>query len=89
MSGWVYVLVIVVLAAVGVLYLRSRRSGNGGRIGRIVDRQDSGQPPRDYAREREADRVSHMSEEDRTWEAASLQKNREAQAREQPPPGTG
>ena len=34
-------------------------------------------PPRDYPREREDARVAGMSEDDRAWEAASRQRDRD------------
>ena len=77
MADWWYVIVIVGLAAVAVLYLRSRRAGSGG--GRD-DRQDGAATPRDYRQEREDVRLAGMSEEDRAWGDASLQRNREREA---------
>ncbi len=38
----------------------------------------------DFAQGREDDRHAHMSAEDRAWEAASLQRNRDAQERQNP-----
>ena len=43
--------------------------------------------PRDFTAERETDRVGNLSEEDQAWEAASLTRNRQVQARDQTPPG--
>ncbi len=87
MSNWWYVLVIVVLAALGILYyLRYRRSSAGGAP---LNRRDTVRPNRDFAQERETSRTGHMSEEDRAWEADSIERNREEQARRQPPPGSG
>ncbi len=77
MSNWLIVLIIVVLAAAAVVYLRSRRQ-------RHEDVVVGAASDRDYEQEREDSRVTQMSTEDRAWEAASLQKNREAQ--EQKPP---
>ncbi len=37
----------------------------------------------DYARDREDNRLAHMSEEDRAWETASLQRDRETRGRSQ------
>lgn len=49
-----------------------------------VNAIDSGpQDTTDYAQDREDNRLAHMSEEDRAWEAASLQKDRETPARTQ------
>jgi hypothetical protein len=85
MSGWWFVLAIVVLAVAGILYLRARKNSDSGRSD---IRPQSAVPDRDFTQEREADRVSQMSEEDRTWEAASLQSSQEARERDQSPPGS-
>ncbi len=77
MSNWWIVLIVVLLAAAGFLYLRSRRERHEDVVVGVAS-------DRDYEQEREASRVTQMSTEDRAWEAASLQKNREAQ--EQKPP---
>ena len=37
----------------------------------------------DYARDREDNRLAHMSEEDRAWETASLERERAARERPQ------
>jgi hypothetical protein len=85
MSDWWYVLVIAAIAALGIFYyLRSRRMSAGRSP---FDRGDVVRPDRDFAEERETSRTSQMSDEDRTWEADSLERNREAQARKTPPPG--
>ncbi len=47
---------------------------------------DDAPPPRDYVHERDAHRHDQLSEEDRAWEAASQQRNRDRQAQDQPPP---
>ena len=63
---------------------------------RLVDllRRRQGGPPadspanRDYVQEREDRRLGQMSEEDRAWGAASQQRDRERQERDQPPTGS-
>ena len=57
--------------------LRPRRTGD----------QSADAPARqDHAQEREDRRRAQMSEEDRAWEAASQQRDRDNRARTQPPP---
>ena len=79
MSDWWAVIAVVAVAAIVILYLRSRRSGNG-RSGE--DRGSCAGAPSDYRQDREDARRAHMSEADRAWEEASLQRNREAQERD-------
>ena len=76
MSDWWYVVVVAGLAVAGILYLRSRANATSGSRN---DRQDGASTRRDFVGEREDARLAHMSEEDRTWQAASLQRNREAE----------
>jgi hypothetical protein len=40
----------------------------------------------DYARDREDNRLAHMSEEDRAWETASLERERAARERTETTP---
>lgn len=57
------------------------------RFRRRTDDQPTAAPAdRDYVQEREDRRLAQMSEEDQAWGAASLQRDREARARNQPPP---
>jgi membrane protein implicated in regulation of membrane protease activity len=76
---WFYVLLIAILAALGILYLRlrSRREPS-----QTTGGADSG--PRDFTSERETTRVGQLSDEDRAWEASSLQKDRDAEDRDRP-----
>ena len=76
MSDWWYIIAVVAVVALGVQYLRHRRTGKG-RIG--ADPQTGASVPRAYKQEREDVRHAHMTAEDRAWEAASLQRNRETQ----------
>jgi hypothetical protein len=63
-------------------------------LGRFLDRfrrrkvDQPASPPahRDYVQEREDDRLAQMSEADQAWGAASLQRDRDQRARDQPPP---
>ena len=61
-------------------------AGVRGRVrrGRRDDaRPADGSPSRDYPREREDARVAGMSEDDRAWEAASRQRDRDRRAPDQ------
>jgi len=66
MDLW-YVLVIVAIVAVALFFLRTRRTGGGS--------STLGRGSEDFVRGREDARVSGMSQEDRDWEAASLQRD--------------
>ena len=86
MSDWWYVIAIVGLAAVGVVYLRARRTGTGRGSN---DGPDSARARPDFTQDREASRLSGMSAEDRAWEAASLRTNRATRERDAESPGGG
>ncbi|HYH12891.1 MAG TPA: hypothetical protein VD789_11095 [Thermomicrobiales bacterium] len=76
---WWYALIIVVVLAVAVVaYMRARSSGATG--------GSAGDASRDYRGERETDRLGGMSAEDREWEAASLERNRQSQERNRTTP---
>jgi hypothetical protein len=62
-----------------MLYLRLRSQRERGHT---VERADS--DSRDFASEREVTRVGQLSDADRAWEAASLQKHRDAEERDRP-----
>ena len=51
------------------------------------DRPAAAPGPRDFAQDREDSRRARLSDEDRAWEEASLQRDQERREREQPPPG--
>jgi hypothetical protein len=76
MSDWWYGIAIGALALVGLRYLRLRGSASS-RAG--DDRQASAAPAADYQQDREDARLAHMSDEDRAWEAASIDRSRERQ----------
>lgn len=82
MADWWYVIAVVALAAVGLWYLRAR--SRGASPGRDARSAGAGLP-RDFPREREDARVAQMSEEDRAWETASSERNRERQAQDRTP----
>jgi membrane protein implicated in regulation of membrane protease activity len=80
MSETWYVLIIVA-AALGVfLVLRARRSAEQTHRDNLTE---SGTDTRDYAQERETNRMNNMSESDQAWQAASLKRNSDNQARQQ------
>jgi membrane protein implicated in regulation of membrane protease activity len=83
MSDLWYVLIIVAAAVVVFLVLRARRTAERTRHTTLAGSDDGS---RNYAQERETDRMSHMSDSDQAWQAASLQRNRDNQARKQTPP---
>lgn len=70
-SSW-YIIVLVGLAAAGILLMVYRKNQAVTRAVRLETAPDG---HRDYATEREVARVAHMSADDRAWEAASLQRN--------------
>jgi len=79
-TGWI-VVVILALIAGGSLLWRARRSTGGGPT------TAAGEHPLGNSTDaRERTRVGALSEEDRTWEAASLQRFRDQQARAEAPP---
>ena len=72
MVEWWYVIVIVALIVIAVFFVRNRQERERYRPD---DRAD-----RNYVGEREDTRLGGMSAEDRDWEQASLQRNRDRQA---------
>jgi hypothetical protein len=81
MEGWWIVLGILVLAVIGIFYVLLHRSGRGPRP---PDAEPTAN--RDFVQERETARLGDMSEEDRAWQAASLEKDRTRRDGPQPPP---
>ena len=75
---WSILLIILIVEAAVIAYTRVRR-------GRAAGPESAG-PSRNYTDERESDRVCGMSAEDREWEAASIQRNRDAKERDTAPP---
>ena len=80
MSEIWYVLMIIAAATAVVLVLRARRSAAQTRRDSLAE-SDTGS--RDYAQERETNRMSKMSNAEQAWQAASLQRHRDNQARDQ------
>jgi hypothetical protein len=85
MSNWWWYALIVVLVVVGVkTYMQRRRSQVQGRQ---VDQVSDTGTPRDYSREREDLRSASLSTEDRAWETASLQRERDSRPTAAAPDG--
>lgn len=78
MSNPLVVAVVVALVAAVVVLMRSRQ--NEVLPGPPLYGAETG-AHRDYPREREDARVANMSADDRAWEAASLQHNRDMSQR--------
>jgi hypothetical protein len=71
-TGW-YVIVVVILAAAALFYVR----GRGKRFGPSqASPPDGTSASSDFVQDRETSRLSHMSADDRAWEAASLERQR-------------
>lgn len=81
MSNWWIILIVVVIVAAGFLFWRSRRE-------RHEDVVVGAASTRNYEQEREDSRNAQMSDEDRAWQSASLEKNRENQQHQAPPSGS-
>ncbi len=76
-SSW-YIIALIALAAAGILLMFYRKNQTVRREVRHATATAAARDAdRDYAREREVARVAHMSVDDRAWEAATLQRNRE------------
>lgn len=70
MEDWWIVLVVLILAALGIVYaLRRSRQ-------RTVPVDDVSTTPRDFIQERETARMGNLSEEERDWQAASIERER-------------
>lgn len=78
---WWYALAVAVILAVAIVaYVRIRSAG--------VPAGRGDDDTRDYRGEREANRTNAMSDEDHAWEAASLERSRQAQERDRTPPSS-
>lgn len=75
---WWMVIVVAAIVVVGARTLRARgkHSATGG------NSVESG-PAANFRQDREDDRVSRLSAEDQAWEAASLQRARDAQRQDE------
>jgi hypothetical protein len=84
MSGqWWILIAVVVIVVVVVAYMRSRQSQERQTQVRRMGAQEQGraQSPGEEISQREDRRLTGMSAEDREWEQASLQRNRDIQER--------
>jgi FtsZ-interacting cell division protein ZipA len=75
---WIVVVAVLIVIAVFV-YLRSRRTQVSQAQDRRMSMQEQGraQSPAEEISQREEHRLARMSAEDRAWETASLERNRE------------
>lgn len=87
MSSWLWILLIVVIAAIAVMaYMRMRTSQAQSRQS-ALESESATNTSRDYSQEREDLRSSNLSEEDRAWETASLQRERDSRPKTPPTDG--
>jgi hypothetical protein len=77
-QGWVVIVAVLIVIAVFV-YLRSQRTQVSQAQDRRMSMQEQGraQSPAEEISQREEHRLAGMSAEDRAWETASLERNRE------------
>jgi hypothetical protein len=78
MSDWWYIIAVAGIALASLRYMQSRSTGkrSGGDPGRV-----STPTQRDHTQERADARQAGMSDEDRAWEEASLQRDRATRER--------
>ncbi len=77
MSNWILI-ALAVVAVAGILFWLKR---NKGASRSDVERRVQTGAGLDHAIDREDNRLAHMSADDRAWETAALQRNRENQER--------
>ena len=82
-AQWWVVLVVVVIIVAVIVYLRSLRARDRSEQERRIDVQHQGgaQSAAEDVSQREDRRLAGMTTADREWEQASLQRNRDTQAR--------
>lgn len=82
-NQWWILVAVVVIVVIVVAYMRSRQSQERQtRVQRMsVQEQGRAQSPGEEISQREDRRLTGMSAEDREWEQASLQRNRDIQER--------
>ncbi len=79
---WILLAVVVIIVAI-IVYLRYRRRQERTAQERRISVQAQGQAdlPGDRLSQREDRRLTGMTAEDRAWEQASLERNRQSQER--------
>jgi hypothetical protein len=77
MSEWWYAILVLAIAAAALLYFARKRKADEARRNRPADLG----PTHDYRKARDDAHTSGMSQEDQEWQAASLQRSKEAQER--------
>ena len=82
-NQWWILVAVVVIVVIVVAYMRSRQSQERQTQVRRMGVQEQGraQSPGEEISQREDRRLTGMSAEDREWEQASLQRNRDIQER--------
>jgi flagellar biosynthesis/type III secretory pathway M-ring protein FliF/YscJ len=84
-TGWWVVIVAVLIVGAIIVYLRSRQAQvDRARESRMsVQELGRAQSPAEEISQREDRRLGGMSAEDRAWETASLERNRDMEERAQ------
>lgn len=77
MSNW-YLIVVVVLAVAGILLFVRYRNAGATRL--QTEQREQSRPGPAHVQDREVARLANMSAEDREWETATLQRNRDNEA---------
>lgn len=82
---WILIAVVVIVVAV-IMFLRFQRAQERTAQERRISVQanEQAQLPGDRVTQREDRRLAGMTAEDKAWEQASLQRNRESEARMHP-----
>jgi hypothetical protein len=75
-----YLIALAVVVVAGILLLLYRKNRHNETSRSQDERQAQSRTILDYTKDREDSRLAHMSAEERAWETASLQRNRENQA---------
>jgi flagellar biosynthesis/type III secretory pathway M-ring protein FliF/YscJ len=84
MPNWLWVVLIVVIAAIAVTTLMRMRTTQAQGRQSALESESATNTARDYSQEREDLRSSNLSAEDRAWETASLQRERDSRPKMPP-----